>query len=79
MNELKNNPWFPKKKYGVGWGLPITWQGWVILLMYILLSILGPSFFSTSSLQIPIFLLYFAILTLIFIFIVWKNGEKIDE
>lgn len=21
--------WFPAKKYGYGWGLPVKWQGWV--------------------------------------------------
>jgi hypothetical protein len=21
--------WFPAKRYGWGWGLPITWQGWL--------------------------------------------------
>ena len=21
--------WFPAKKYGNGWGLPITWQRWI--------------------------------------------------
>jgi len=78
MNELKNAPWFPKKEYGIGWGLPNTWQGWIVLLMYILLSITGFKFLSNSSFQIPLFLLYFAILTLAFIFVVWKKGTKID-
>ena len=27
-------PWFPAKKYGWGWGLPLTWQGWVVLALY---------------------------------------------
>lgn len=22
--------WFAAKRYGWGWGLPLTWQGWVI-------------------------------------------------
>lgn len=79
MNELKNSPWFPKKKYGVGWGLPSTWQGWIVLLTYILLSVIGPAIFSTLSFQLPLFLLYFAILTLLFIFVVWKKGEKNNE
>jgi len=21
--------WFPAKRYGWGWGLPVTWQGWL--------------------------------------------------
>jgi len=27
--------WFPAKVYGWGWGLPATWQGWVVLLVFI--------------------------------------------
>ena len=23
--------WFPAKSYGWGWGIPSTWQGWVVL------------------------------------------------
>ena len=26
--------WFPVKRYGWGWGLPIVWQGWVVLVAY---------------------------------------------
>ena len=39
--------WFPAKKYGYGWGLPITWQGWVVTLSYLLL-IVGGSFTSVG-------------------------------
>jgi len=28
--------WFPAKRYGWGWGPPITWQGWVVLCIWIL-------------------------------------------
>ncbi len=27
--------WFPAKRYGWGWGLPVTWQGWTTLLAYV--------------------------------------------
>ena len=27
--------WFAPKRYGYGAGLPISWQGWVVLLTYI--------------------------------------------
>src|SRR6266702_3273794 len=23
--------WFPAKRYGYGWGIPTTWQGWLVL------------------------------------------------
>lgn len=26
--------WFPAKRYGWGWGLPIAWQGWVVLFVW---------------------------------------------
>jgi hypothetical protein len=26
--------WFPAKRYGWGWGLPSSWQGWVVLVIY---------------------------------------------
>jgi len=27
--------WFAPKRYGLGSGLPISWQGWLVLLIYI--------------------------------------------
>ncbi len=29
--------WFPAKTYGWGWGLPSTWEGWLVLLAYLIL------------------------------------------
>jgi hypothetical protein len=29
--------WFPAKRYGWGWGLPSTWEGWVVLAVYLAL------------------------------------------
>ena len=33
MNAPRNY-WFPAKRYGWGWGVPSTWQGWIVLLLY---------------------------------------------
>lgn len=33
---LDKGYWFRAKRYGIGAGLPIKWQGWVLLLSYIL-------------------------------------------
>lgn len=38
--EVDTNLWFPPKRYGYGWGWPVAWQGWAVLLGYIALSIL---------------------------------------
>ena len=26
--------WFAAKRYGWGWGLPVAWQGWVVLVTW---------------------------------------------
>ena len=30
-------PWFRAKRYGIGTGLPIAWQGWVLMVSHIAL------------------------------------------
>ena len=27
--------WFRAKRYGWGWGLPAAWQGWVVLILWV--------------------------------------------
>ncbi len=34
MTEQPDKYWFPAKRYGWGWGIPRTWQGWVVLAVY---------------------------------------------
>lgn len=70
--------WFPKKKYGYGWGLPITWQGWAVFLAYITLILLGTLFIRKSPVLIIPFVIYVGVLSGIFIYICWKTGEKLD-
>jgi hypothetical protein len=36
-------PWFPLRRNGLGWGPPQTWQGWAVLLLYIVCAV-GSSF-----------------------------------
>ena len=35
MSLPKDEAWFPAKRYGYGWGMPARWQGWVVLLGYV--------------------------------------------
>ena len=32
----KEQAWFPRKSYGLGWGIPSRWQGWVMVGVYLL-------------------------------------------
>jgi hypothetical protein len=34
---MNDGDWFAPKRYGIGAGLPIRWQGWAVLIGYIAL------------------------------------------
>jgi hypothetical protein len=78
MKEDKDKKWFSAKKYGVGWGLPVTWQGWIVLLSYTLLIIIGAVTLTNPPYRIPLFIAYTFVLTGLLIFICWKKGEKLN-
>lgn len=35
MNEMDDKPWFRPKTYGYGTGLPISWEGWALLVAFV--------------------------------------------
>ena len=35
MSLPREQAWFRAKRYGYGWGLPLRWQGWLVMLGYI--------------------------------------------
>ena len=67
--------WFPAKTYGWGWGLPVTWQGWVVFVLYLALVALGFIGIYDSILSVP-FSIYFVVVTAAFVFICYLKGEK---
>jgi hypothetical protein len=75
MNKL----WFKRKRYGWGW-YPVTWQGWVATLVYVVL-VLGFALTIDENSSVPneiffTFLFPVLLLTLTFIRIAYKKGEK---
>ena len=66
--------WFPAKRFGWGWGLPITWQGWLILAGFIVLVTLGTVILNPAT-HVLAFSIYVLILTLLFVVICWIKGE----
>jgi lipoprotein signal peptidase len=66
--------WFPAKRYGWGWGLPSAWQGWVVLVTYLLL-ILGGIPFVQASKGSVLYLAYGAVLTAALVAVCWITGE----
>lgn len=66
--------WFRAKRYGWGWGLPCAWQGWLVLVVYVVLVLGGiPSVHARRG-SIA-YLAYIAILTGALIAICWFTGE----
>ena len=37
----RDRAWFAAKTYGWGWGLPLRWQGWVSMTVFLLALIAG--------------------------------------
>lgn len=71
----KKKIWFPAKTYGYGWGLPCSWQGWMVLLVYIALIVTAPRIALLNK-QPMFYSAYVGILTLILIGIcMWKGGR----
>ena len=76
---MKKNYWFRAKKYGWGWS-PATWQGWLIIGVYIFLVLFDFNRIDTHSHSASDTLLNFIpetfILTIILIVICYLTGEK---
>jgi hypothetical protein len=67
--------WFPVKRYGWGWGLPVRWQGWVALALYFGSIYAGVRYFRPRD-SVAGFLVWLAIATIIFVAVVAWKGER---
>ena len=68
--------WFPVKRYGWGWGLPVCWQGWLVFLGYLALIFGGLRYFTAERVATSGALIYCAVVTIAFIVIVVVKGER---
>jgi hypothetical protein len=66
--------WFPAKRYGWGWGLPSSWQGWVVLAAFIGLLAVGFLLFPPSK-DVGALLVYVVALGALLFGICWLKGE----
>lgn len=79
---LKDNPkglWFKRKLYGWGW-TPVKWQGWMVILVYVvvlvkLFVIFDSTSHSGSDTLIHMFLPW-VMLTGLLIYICYRKGES---
>ena len=70
------NYWFPAKRYGWGWGLPRTWQGYVVIICFALLVLAGIFLFPPGHDSVA-FTVYFLALGVGVTAIAWLKGEPL--
>ena len=73
MTDEPKRYWFPAKRYGWGWGPPATWQGWLILIVWLAAIIAGSIWLAPRS--FPAFFVFLAIMTSALIAICYLKGE----
>lgn len=66
--------WFPAKKYGWGWGVPIVWQGWAVLAIFLILLVIGAFQFLPNANPV-VFIVYSILLCAILMAVCWLKGE----
>jgi len=64
--------WFYAKRYGWGWGLPSSWQGWLVVALYVAALLGGRYVVPPTAFVFP----YFVALTAILVCVVAIKGEK---
>jgi len=74
-NIKKDKLWFRAKRYGWGW-YPITWQGWLVTLVYIMLIIVSVNLIKNDVHEVVKNLAIILFFTIILLGICYKKGEK---
>ena len=49
MNSVNERYWFRAKRHGLGWGLPVAWQGWVFFCLWLVILPLGLYFLTLDN------------------------------
>ena len=71
----KNHYWFRAKRYGLGWGLPCSWQGWVFFLFW--LAVLAIAAANLMPRRPLVFTLVLTGMTLILVLVCYIKGEPL--
>ncbi|MCW3477957.1 hypothetical protein OL229_00080 [Neisseriaceae bacterium JH1-16] len=66
--------WFPAKRYGWGWGLPVTRQGWLVFIVYLVALVIGSRVFRPDAHPVG-FAVFVILASLLLVLICYKKGE----
>jgi hypothetical protein len=67
--------WFPAKTYGWGWGPPLTWQGWVVLVAWAALLFEGLFLLRHHDHQLVVRLSYVLVMSVLLGVVCYLKGE----
>ena len=67
--------WFRAKRYGWGWGLPLKWQGWVVLVAFSVLLAAGNLWLLSPTKSPVLFFGYTVILCGALVGVCYAKGE----
>ncbi|MGH8456645.1 MAG: hypothetical protein ACRETW_05590 [Stenotrophobium sp.] len=74
MKNTGRRYWFSVKRYGWGWGLPATWEGWVVLLTW--LAVVVPvSGWLAAHKDVVLALPFVVFMTVVLLLICFAKGE----
>ena len=76
MNAPSRRYWFRAKTCGYGWGLPLRWQGWAVLLVYFALLIAVSTIVFPRPAEAFWTALYGLGLSLVLVLVCYLTGEK---
>lgn len=73
----KDDYWFPLRRYGWGWGLPVRWQGWLVY--GVAFALLAAMFFvfPPATRAVPFLIGTWAVI-LVLVFVCWLKGEPLQ-
>lgn len=76
MPTAKPKYWFKAKTYGYGWGLPCSWQGWVVMVIFVAAVIATAIVYNPAD-NAGAFALILIALSCGFVGVCWAKGEPL--
>jgi len=79
MASDKRKPWFRVKRYGYGVGLPIAWEGWLVLVLFLTATVSASALISSMASLVVLLLLTPAVIYIAYLRSDgewrWRNGD----
>ena len=63
--------WFPAKRFGWGWGLPRTWEGWLVTAVYGVVVVAAAALLRPGAMAVVVLVASAALIA-----VCWVKGER---